>query len=226
MGCCQPKCRCENFLSAIEDTNTIDLSGNGSPGTPLKGDVILAPTVIHPLTLAVLPNGISAGVAGLEAQPDRQFGFSVIPPLPGGQPPITVDTAGGEVAGQAIWGTGVTGSAIGYDANRDTLAQRTEERPIVTATLEPGATVSVGHKVNAFGFLDWHIENTTASIQTTTIWLGYLVAIDSIIPAGVANPGPLETWDMLIRTTGFTGASSVSTVGDRGMSVVYYGWPL
>lgn len=220
MACgCVQRCRCENFISAVQDTPTVDLSGNGSPGTPLQADVILAPGVTHPLLGIPLPNGISAGISGLEAQPDRQIGgYSVGTPI-GYLPTITANQP------PTPWGARFDYDIVCTEPNRAQIFLGYITHPALHIVLEPGATVTYSFEVYStpahndppgllapwFGIFIWHFENNgTGLIRYDTPFIN-----DGPNFGETFGPGePVGTfawkgYQAILETTGFTGASAI-----------------
>jgi len=227
MSCCGGRCFANSSVAA---SNCIAMSGTGAPGNPLVSVPIIAPTVLDPVTGLPIANGISCGPLGLEVQPYGQIGLTGPYSIGVGLvPTIVADTAPGpHTLGMIDWGPPLLANGVNADANRATLFQRIAQPPVVTATLEPGATVVIGHSIDfpTFDIFEWQMTNTGAVIGTWRWWGNQRAGFGGIAPAGVGSPGPVESWQLTIKTTGFTGPSAVSTLFGSGANISYIGYPI
>lgn len=236
MGCCRVAAQI-----SVEDTDCIDLIGDGSPMAPLQAEPILAPTVIG-LGQApeILGNGISCGPTGLEVQPDRVTYLAFGGGLPGSLPMITTDQAGAGPNGSAAWGARLEVQTIQQDPNRASIPYAIGTFPGLNIVLEPGAVCEVlltvyGAPINApVGALtpivdtkQWQFENNGPTLQTFAT-----PPFNDEGPAGFFPAGSLvgdfvwRGYQVWIRTTGFTGPSSVTAyLGGAGVNVFIWGWP-
>jgi hypothetical protein len=213
-------------ISAVVDTPSVDLSGNGSPGTPLQADVILAPGVTHPLLGIPLLNDLSVGPNGLRAQPDRQAGgFSAATPI-GFLPTITTSVSGGGPGGTAPWGARFDYAITCTEPDRPQVFLGFVVHPALHVILEPGASVTYifsAYKTPShnnpptslspwFALVVWHLENNgTGVIRYDTPFVldgpNYGDTFGPGEPVGTFAWKGYQAW---IATSGFTGASAVS----------------
>jgi hypothetical protein len=232
---------CESTVVS-QSTDCIDLSGDGSTGTPLQANPILAPTVTgQGPTPGPLCNGITCGPDGLEVQPDRVLYVGIGGGASASLPVILTDQAGAGPGGSATWGARVDIQTVQLDPCRGSLAYSLRTFPGINYVLEPGATVELYLETYSTGinaaqgtlapFLSvqqWQFENNGPALQTYVTPPFNDENPVTLFPAGSAVGDFIWVgYQVWIRTTGFTGPSSVSSyLGGAGMNAFIWGLPL
>lgn len=226
-----------------EGTTCIDVAGVGSPGDPLQVSEVLAPTVTQPLpSPTVMANGLTCGVSGFEVQPDRPVGGGFGVQGSGTWPIVTTDMSGAGPGGSTPWGPPLDVNVVNVDPNHNVLGLGFLLLPSMHVVLEPGATFSFwwearseainvpGPAVTPYFFgLAWHLENN----GTGVIRYDVPAILEPPTNNGASFPAGSAAFDFIavgfqgyIETTGFTGASSVSSgVLASGFQYVDVGLP-
>jgi hypothetical protein len=206
----------------------VDLSGNGAPGTPLTADLTIpaGAVVPHPLAPGGLPDTINGAVCtptGLMA-PQPGFPSFTDGNLPFGSNPDIIANTGGPIP----WGPVISASMTNPNSDRVLLFRNIVSFPFCAMVLEPGASGRVGTIFDPLGlalYLPlWDMTN--ASGAAVERYAGYPQTF--ISASQILTPAGISTIDgqMWVELTGATGASSITTFGQAGMSVGKMGWPV
>ena len=221
------RCRCESAAVAASGTTCIDVTGTGTIADPLLiSEIIPAGAVVpHPLLPGILPdtiNGLVCTPTGLMAP---QPGFPSIASGgigAGSLPDIVADT------GPVPWGPILTSTMLNLNTDRDLVALHFVSQPIVNMALESGAFARFGIIFDPSGLAIylplWSMSNNSgAALETYVLGVPGGLNLSGLTPAGGSTTIEYQSW---VEASGFSGASSVTTLLQAGIEVKQWGMPL
>lgn len=202
-------------------------TGTGSRTDPLVPELVIpsGAVVPHPLAPGFLPdtvNGAACTPTGLMAP---QPGF-----VSGSQSDIPLGSLPDIVANQvnSPWGPVLGDSLVNLNADRFDLIWHAVVHPVVTATLEAGASVEYGIILDPNGLAIylplWGVSNFSG-LATEVYRLLPQTAYNGpglLAPSGTS----LVEYQSYVGTAGFGGASSVTALGQAGLGIRQQGVPL
>jgi len=217
VGNCCGRCGCQFGTPCI--------SGTGRPSDPWDFVIPAGDVVPHPLAPGFLPdtaNGLACTPDGLEAP---QPGFPN-----GSSSDISIGSLPDIVASQAAapWGPVLSDAMTNLNDDRFELNIHAVVHPYVTAVLETGASFRYGIILDPNGLAIY------LPLWGASNFSGLAVETYSLLPQTAYN-GPFflapsaissieyQSW---IEASGFTGLSSIATLGQAGLGIRQLGVPL
>lgn len=215
-------------LAAFASSESIAVTGTGTESDPYVAAPI-TPTgavVPHGWLPGVLPNtlnGIESTATGLMAPAPGFPAIASAYAAAASMPNIVANTAG-----QITWGPVITVNLVNVNTDRALYHQGYNVFPVVRMVLQSGATGKVGNVFDPLGVagriqgLEF-TNNSGAAVEIYQQILSTFVATPAITLPSATTTSVEQMW---VELTGATGASSITTVLQAGMRILYTGVPI